>query len=62
MNKGAKFTKQQLETTIRVLMQSRVVTHWVESQARLLGVDLSTPKGKEFYERETRAQAEKLIK
>ncbi|GEM_PF-2230696 len=62
MNKAPKFTKHELETAIRVLMQSRGVTHWVESEARLLGVDLSTPKGKEFYERETRAQAEKLIK
>ena len=62
MNKGAKFTKHELETAIRILMQSRGVTRWVKSQARFLKVDLSTPAGQEFYERETRAQAEKLIR
>ena len=43
-------------------MQSRIVTNWVKSQAKFLGVDLSMPVGQEFYERETRAAAERLIK
>jgi len=62
VRKRAKFTKHELETTIRVLMQSRRVTNWVKSQAEYLGVDLSTPAGQEFYERETRAAAERFIK
>jgi len=62
VRKKAKFTKHELETALRVLMQSRMVTHWVKSEAKFLGVDLSTPAGQEFYERETRAAAEKLIK
>ena len=62
MRKKAKFTKHELETALRVLMQSRMVTRWVKSEAKFLGVDLSTPAGQEFYERETRAAAEKLIK
>ena len=62
MRKRAKFTKHELETTIRVLMQSRRVTNWVKSQAEFLGVDLSTPAGQEFYERNARAYAETLIK
>ena len=62
MRKRAKFTKHELETAIRVLMQSRRVTNWVKSQAKFLGVDLNTPAGQEFYEHETRAYAEKLIK
>lgn len=62
MRKRANFTKHELETATRVLMQSRVVTGWVKSQAKYLGVDLSTPAGQDFYERETRAYAEKLIK
>jgi hypothetical protein len=62
VNRGAKFAKHELETAIRVLMQSRMVTHWVKSQAQFLGVDLSTPTGQEFYERKARAYAEKLIK
>ena len=58
----AKFTKHELDTTIRVLVQTRRVTNWVKSQAEFLGVDLSTPAGQEFYERNARAYAEKLIK
>ena len=62
MGNKTKFTKHEMETAIRVLMQSRTGTNWVKSHADFLGVDLNTPKGQEFYEREARAQAEKLIK
>ena len=62
MRKRANFTKHELENAIRVLMQSRIVTNWVKSEAKVLGVDLSTPEGQQFYERETRAHAERLIK
>jgi len=62
MRKRAKFTKHEIETAIRVLMQSRMVTNWVKSQAKYLEVDLNTPAGQEFYEREVRAAAERLIK
>ena len=62
MRNRSKFTKHELEIAVRVLMQSRMVTHWVESQAKFLGVDLSTPAGQEFYECETRASAERLMK
>lgn len=61
MKKKAKFTKHELETAIRVMMESRIVKNWVKSQAKFLGVDLSTPTGQEFYERETRAAAERYI-
>jgi len=62
MRKRAKFTKHEIETAIRVLMQSRMVTNWVKSQSKYLEVDLNTPAGQEFYEREVRAAAERLIK
>jgi len=62
VRKRAKFTKHELETAIRVLMKSRRVTNWVKSQAEFLGVDLNTPAGQEFYERNARAYAETLIK
>jgi hypothetical protein len=62
VRKEAKFTKHEMEAAIRVLMQSRIVTNWVKSQAEFLGVDLSTPAGQEFYERNARAYAETLIK
>ena len=62
VRKKAEFTKHELEIAVRVMMKSRIVTGWVKSQAKILGLDLSTPAGQEFYERETRAQAERLIK
>ena len=62
MRKGDKFTKHEMEIAIRVLMQSRRVTNWVKGEAKLLGVDLSTPTGQEFYERNARAYAEKLLR
>ena len=55
------FTKHQIETAILVLMESAQVRNWVEGQAKFLGVDLQTPKGKEFWEREARAAALRLI-
>lgn len=62
MAKRGKFTKHEIETAIRVLMESQMVKHWVESEARFLEVDLNTPRGQEFYEREARLAAERLIK
>ena len=60
--KKSSFTKHQIETAILVLMESAQVRNWVESEAKFLGVDLQTPEGKEFYAREARAAAERLIK
>ena len=57
-----KFTRHEKEIAIEVLMESSMVRHWVESQAKFIGVDLSTPQGQEFYDRERRAYAEKIIK
>ena len=57
MRNRANFTKHELETAIRVFMQSRMTTRWVKSQAKFLGVDLSTPAGQEFYERTARTYA-----
>ncbi len=62
MRGKTKFTKRERENAIKVLMESRIVKNWVKSQAKLLGVDLNTPAGHEFFEREARAQAERLIK
>lgn len=62
MPKKGKFTKSEMETTTRVLMESQIVRNWVTSEAKFLGVDLSTPPGQEFYEREARLAAERLVK
>jgi hypothetical protein len=56
------FTKHEIETAIRVLMKSRVVTNWVKQEAKRFNIDLNTPEGHAFYERETRAAAERHIK
>ncbi len=58
----SKFTKHQIEVAICVLMESRIVKNWVKSEAKFLGVDLNTPQGREFYQREARAAAERFIK
>lgn len=58
----SKFTKHQIETTIKVLMESKIAKNWVTSEAKFLNVDLNTPQGREFYEREARLAAERLVK
>jgi len=58
----SKFTKHQIEVAISVLMESRIVKNWVTSEAKFLGVDLNTPRGREFYQREARLAAERLVK
>lgn len=55
------FTGHQIETAILVLMESAQVRNWVESEAKFLGVNLQTPQGKEFWQREARAAAMRLI-
>jgi len=60
--KKSNFTKHQIETAILVLMESAQVKNWVVGQARFLKVDLQTPQGKDFWLREARAAAERLIK
>ncbi len=57
----SKFTPHEVETAIKVAMESKQVKKWVEGQARFFGVDLDTPDGKVFYEREARAAAKRLI-
>lgn len=62
MPKRGKFTRSEIETAIRVLIESQMVKNWVTSEAKFLEVDLNTPAGQEFYEREARLAAERLIK
>ena len=58
----SKFTKHQIEVAISVLVESRIVKNWVKSEAKFLNVNLNTPQGREFYQREARIAAERLIK
>ena len=54
--------RHDLETAVQVMMKSKIVRNWVEGQARAFGVDLNSPEGRQFYERESRAAAERLVK
>jgi len=58
----SKFTRKEIETAIRVLMEAKIVRNWVKSEAKFFGVDLDTPRGKIFFEQNARAMAERLIR
>ena len=61
MARKAKFTPHQIETAILVLMESKTVASWVESQAKFLGINTDTVEGKYFLENNKRTMAEKLL-
>ncbi len=56
-----KFTNHEIETAIKVLLESKQVRKWVQAEADFLEVDLDTPEGKQFWEREARAAAMRMI-
>lgn len=58
----SKFSRHDIETTIRVLMETRAVKNWVESEAKFIGVNLDSLEGQEFYKRESRKAAERILK
>lgn len=61
MSNKPRFTKKQIETAIEVLKASSMVRKWVKSQADFLGIDLDTPRGQEFYEKNATEYAHRLI-
>lgn len=56
-----KFTNHQIETAIQVAMESKAVKNWVEGEMKFVGNDTSTKEGREFYERESRSAARRLL-
>lgn len=56
------FTPMQMETAVQVVMYSKSVYNWVVSEAEFLGVDLSTVEGREFFKKNAREAALRLIK
>ena len=56
------FTPHDKETAIRVLIKSKGVIERAKGMAKAYDVDLDTASGRAYFERECRAQAEKLIK
>ncbi len=59
--KGIHFTNYQIETAIKVMMESSSVRNWVSSEIRFLGLDTDTKEGQERYESLKRAAAERMI-
>lgn len=55
-------SKHERETAIRVLMRSTIVRNWVESEAAFLMLKHGTPEWDEFYKRESRKAAKRLIR
>lgn len=58
----APISKHERETAIRVLMRSKIVKNWVEAQARFLMLEQGTHEWDEFYRREARKAAKRLIR
>lgn len=56
------FTPEQMETAIQVVMYSKIVYNWTVSEAEFLGVDLNTPEGHEFFRRNAREAALRMIR
>jgi len=55
-------SKHEKEVAIRVLMQSRIVMKWVESQAAFFEIKEGTPEYTKFCKEHARKAAEKLIR
>ena len=59
--KNNKITDYERQVAVKVLIQSKQVKKWVQSEAKFLGVDLNSPEGKLFWEREAKAAAVRMI-
>ncbi len=57
-----KFTKRQLETAVEVLKECRTVQRWVRAQANFLGIDLTTPDGERYLDRQTTIAAWRIVR
>lgn len=55
-------SKHERETAIRVLMRSRIVMNWVKAEAAFLNIQPGSPKWGEFFRREARKAAIRLIR
>lgn len=56
------FTPEQMEAAVQVVMYSKTVYNWVVSEAEFIGVDLNTPEGHEFFKKNAREAALRMIK
>jgi len=56
------FTPEQIEAAVQVVMYSKIINNWVVSEAEFIGVDLNTPEGHEFFKKNAREAALRLIR
>ena len=57
-----RFSKHEIETTVKILSETRAVRKWVEGQAEAFSIDLTTEKGRKFFARESEAAARRMLR
>ncbi len=55
------FTKHEVDTAIKVLLESDYVKNWVFGELRAFGVDPSSPEGIRFIQKRSPEIAKKII-
>ena len=57
-----KFTKEEMDTAVRVMANSRQVKAWVKSELLFLHVDLENDAGKKQFSNSCYKMAKRLLK
>lgn len=57
----AKFTKEQLDAAVIVLMETPLVKNWCLGELRAYGIDRKSPDGRKFLLKKRRKIAERII-
>ena len=57
-----KFSKIQIDTAVEVLSKSRIVRNWGKNMAKAFGVDITTDRGKLWYEKKCEEVARNLLR
>jgi len=55
-------SRREREIAIKVLMQSQIVRNWVKAEAAFFNIKHGTPEWNEFYARNARKAAQRLIR
>jgi hypothetical protein len=56
------FTKEEIETAVKVLSYSKQVDKWVKGEMKAFGLDMKSYKGRKFYDTQRVEAARRLIK
>lgn len=60
-NSKGKFTQHEIDTAIKVLIDSSYVKNWVMGELKAYGVDPNSQAGLDFKKKRSKEIAEKLI-